>query len=575
MEHAYKIEDLKAKTGSLVSRVNGYLLHSKYNPVIEAQKCAKCNYTKHHTHIVFGYGNGYLVDALSELLTCGEKIIIIDPLIELGVISIDDRHKREPLYYWEPKDTNTLAYCISQLTTVKESKVKIICSFNYDKLFPNELKTTLQMIKNYQEKSIINENTIVFLAQKWQDNLSENTISIVNDFSLKEIYSKFSKPVVIASGGPSLTKQLPLLKKIRENVLVIAAGSTINSLLAVEIEPDFVVSIDGSEVNYTHFKDFKFNNARLIYSPFSYPEIRSSFEKKAFVFTTISENQTGEYFTRKFNHQLPSLVGGASVAHYALTIGQYISTGPIAIIGQDLAFTDNKTHASNNKQEKEITEKDIAIGNIMEVDGYYGDKVLTSKVLFSMKTTFEEMARFYPSKVPIFNCTEGGVKINGYEQITFQQFYENYESTKTLEDDFSVENLFKKSIEKNTFITAFENEITFYDKILINLSEALSILKKNNSRVAFNNKVIKSLEKIDRNLSRLFPNVQMQFVLEPIALKSRQDFLEKENETAIETYQRVYSQSKALYESLLEVTKKSKKNIEKLIKELKIKENQL
>ncbi|WP_169786363.1 motility associated factor glycosyltransferase family protein [Viridibacillus arvi] len=573
MERTYKIEEIEAKTGHAVIKIDGYLLHSKYNPIIEAQKYAKEHYTMHHSHIVFGYGSGYLIDALFEQLKYGEKILIIDPLIEQGIIKIHERHNKEPFYYWNSTKVDPLGMYISGIATSKESKLKVICSYNYDKLFPNNLKLTLQLIKDYQEKSIINENTILLFAKKWQKNLAENTISLVNDYSLEMIKGKYSKPVIIASGGPSLTKQLPLLKKIRKNAIVIAAGSTINSLMAANIEPDFVVSIDGGEPNYRHFKDLEFRHARLIYCPFNHPKIRYSFKKKAFAFITNQEDETIAYFNRKFNCHFPKIVGGGSVAHYSLSIAQYISSGPIAMIGQDLAYTDNKTHASNNKHEKKITEQDIEERSIIKADGYFGDKVSTSKVLYSMKTTFEEMEKLYPAKNPVYNCTEGGLKINGYEQLSFQEFYEKYANVQNVQEKFGVETLKKEEIDTHIFNEIFEDELTIYNKIISNLSEALLILKKNKLKIGFDKKVSKKLDVIDGKLAELYPDIQMQFIVGPIVLESRQSFLEKENETAVETYQRVYSQTKTLYENLLEVTIESRENINATLKKLKSEEN--
>lgn len=568
MEDTYEIEEIYAKTGDLVLKVDGYLLHSKYNPISEAKKFANNHYKMHHTHILFGYGKGYIVDQLVEKLAHSESLIIIDPLVENGFIQIDEKHHKKPLYYWGPSTINTLAYYINQLSTAKETEVKFMVSFNYDKLFPEELKNVLKMIKDFQEKSMVNQNTILFFAEKWQKNLLENIVQVVNDYSLQELQSKYNKPVVVASGGPSLTKQLPLLKKVRDNVLIIAAGSTINSLLAFNIEPDYVVSLDGGEPNYQHFKDLKLKKARLIYSVFNHPLIPKSFENKAFVFVTNDQNSLVSYFDSKFDMTLPQMVGGGTVAQYSLSVAQYISTGPIAMIGQDLAYTNNKTHAANNKHESEITEEDIKSKNLMEVEGYYGYKVLTSKVLYSMKITFEEMAKFFPPKVPVYNCTEGGLKINGYKQINFKDFCDQYVSS-SFEQEFSLDQLPKINRDLNEIIEILEEEITFYNKLTKLLTEALLVLKKNNLNTRFSETTLKKLEKIDNKLSDLYPKVQMDFIVTPIVLEIKQAYLEKEKETEIEKYKRIYNQSYTLYSKLLSATKESMRNTMELIEKLK------
>lgn len=572
MKDTYNIEEITAKTGDPVLRIDGYLLHSKYNPITEAKKFADEQYKMHHTHILFGYGKGYIVDEIVEKLKHNESIIIIDPLVEAGLIKIDERHHRNPIYYWGPSAVNTLAYHINQLATAKETEIKFMISFNYDKLFKEELKNTLEIIRDFQQKSIINQNTIFFFADKWQKNLLENVSSVVEDHTLEQLHLKYDKPVVVASGGPSLTKQLPLLKKIKEDVLIIAAGSTINSLLAENIEPDFVVSMDGGEPNYHHFKDLYLKNTRLIYSVFNHPLIRQSFENKAFTFVMNDQVSLVKYFKNKFDINLPRIVGGGTVAHYSLSIAQYISSGPIAMIGQDLAYTNNKTHAANNKHEQSINKEDE---NLMEVEGYYNDKVITSKVLYSMKTTFEEMAKFYPPSVPVFNCTEGGLKINGYNQISFKEFCEQYVSETSKNDDFSLDSLPIINRGSEDIIKNLTEEITIYNKLINILTEALLALKKNGLETKFSDKTLKKLNKVDEKLSELYPKVQMDFIVTPIVLEVKQAFLERDNENEFEKFKRVYDQSHTLYSKLLTVTKSSKSNTKEWLEKLKHKEKEI
>ncbi|EON70434.1 motility associated factor glycosyltransferase family protein [Lysinibacillus sphaericus] len=556
------VEQVNSRQAQPGLKVNEFFIHSKYNPIIEAERIATTYYENHHTHIIFGYGLGYIVDALLPKVHDG-KIIIIDPLIEKGILNINSRHENvEQIIYWDNKQVNTLAYIVSSIAKGLDLKIKIICAPNYDKLFMQEYYEILKYISEFQNKTIVNQNTVIFFSEQWQNNLAQNLLPIVQDETLSVLHNKLNLPIVVASGGPSLTKQLGLLKQIQEYVIIIAAGSTINSLLAAQIEPDFVVSIDGGEPNYNHFKELKLEKARLIYSVFNHPGIRNAFEKRAFVFAETSQLPIKKYLYDKFDIDTPLITGGGTVAHFSLSIAQLLNSGPIALIGQDLAYTNNLTHASNNKHTQNI---DNSNANVVWADGYDGEKVLSSRVFMSMKVTFEEMMRFNKPAVPLYNCTEGGIKLKGYDQIPFKEFVERYINMQQLKDlsEIDGEKYSRKS--DGEIIDILEEEIKILNKLDRILSDALHLLANNHSKTSFNPKTLKKLDKIDKQIETLTKDVQMHFLVNPIVIEVGNCFLEKPNETPEETYQRIYNQTHTLYTRLLEAIGKSKLNVRQTI----------
>lgn len=556
------VEEVNSRQSQPTLKVNEFFVHSKYNPIIEAERIATTYYENHHTHIIFGYGLGYIVDALLPKVHDG-KIIIIDPLIEKGILNISSRHANvEQIIYWDNKQVNTLAYIVSSIAKGLDLKIKIICAPNYDKLFMQEYYEILKYISEYQNKTIVNQNTVILFSEQWQKNLAQNLLPIVRDETLSALHNKFDLPIVVASGGPSLTKQLGLLKQIQDHVIIIAAGSTINSLLAANIEPDFVVSIDGGEPNYNHFKDLRLKKARLIYSVFNHPGIRDSFKKRAFVFAETSQLPITKYLYKKFNIDIPLITGGGTVAHFAVNIAQMLNSGPIALIGQDLAYTNNLTHASNNKHTQNI---DSTNTNLVWADGYDGEKVLTSRVFMSMKVTFEEMMKFSTPSIPIYNCTEGGIKLKGYEQLPFKKFAERFINKQQLKDLSMIDGKRYSRKSEKEIIAILEEETKILNKLEGILSDALHFLASNHSKTSFNQKVLKKLDKIDRQIETLTKDIQIHFLVNPIVIEIGNCFLEKPNETPEEAYQRVYNQTHTLYTRLLEAIEKSKLNIRQII----------
>ena len=60
------IKYITAKDGNETIEVNGYLLHSKYNPIQEAESLIKKEINKNYVNVIFGFGRGYVSNALAK-----------------------------------------------------------------------------------------------------------------------------------------------------------------------------------------------------------------------------------------------------------------------------------------------------------------------------------------------------------------------------------------------------------------------------------------------------------------------------------------------------------------------------
>ncbi|MGE7690589.1 motility associated factor glycosyltransferase family protein [Lysinibacillus sp. NPDC097214] len=550
----YKIEYIKTRNNLETVTLNGYLLHSKYDPIQEASRIVDKEFEEGYVHILFGYGLGYITEVLNEKIEDATKLIIIDPIYPL--INVGEKTKKNTIINQiEKKELEVLiAGALKNLS----KKVKVICSPNYDKIFPNEMKRVLEVIKEVQKMLQVHENTIRVFSDNWQENFIQNLFNLSRDSSLEELKKTYSCPVVLASGGPSLTKQLSLLKEIKNQVIIIAAGSTINSLLAKGIEPDYIVTIDGGLENYNHFKDIPKIKSQLIYAITSHYRIQDEYPNNKYAFLAASNQAYGEHIKRVFSIDLPRISGGGSVANFAYSIAAYITTGPIAIIGQDLAYTDDKSHAESNKRFKKVDVDFMKSRGTIEIPGYYGDMVVTDYPFLSMKKSFEVIHQNMQHDSPIYNCTEGGAKIEGMDQLSFVDFCEAYVYQQCREKKEIVEENNYRKINTSIFISKMNELISIYNHLIKQLELALKLLNQNKSLGTFNKSTLSELSKIDKNLEKKLKQVSLNYLTDPITLDILRNYEPKLNEGSIETYTRVYNQSKELYSRLLEAVKKTK-----------------
>ncbi|MDN4606796.1 motility associated factor glycosyltransferase family protein [Sporosarcina highlanderae] len=560
---SYQIEKITSRTGLPVLKVNEFLLHSKYNPEREAGQFAEKQYKENSIHILFGFGFGYFADSLKKLFSTNDTLLIVDPICNC-FLDKTTIQKYEIITDINVEFEMNLAKSLEGYKT----NIKMICSPNYDKLIPTEYKTVISIIEKRLKENILNNNTVRFFAESWQENYIQNLAHVLSDRSLVELYKIYDCPIVIASGGPSLVKQLPKLKSIREKIILLAAGSTINTLLHYGIEPDYIISIDGGEGNYNHFKDLYFEKTQFIYSVRNHYKIRKSFKGNSFAFLPSIKFDEQLYIKRLTGKELPMLVGGTSVANYALSIAILMTNNDVALIGQDLAYTDNKTHAEHNRRFKIIDEKYIENRGLFYTKGYHGADVLTDMPLFTMKKSFEQISKISKEEKRLYNCTEGGVRIEGFNQISFEEFCSRIPKHKKIKPQLPKQQSHEKK-EQQLFMRKLSSEINLYNELIKLLKEGLKLLKTHENKFEFNQKIIKKLNKIDAVLKENFECLPMNSIVDPITIDTLNNFPTKKNETSKEQFLRVYLQNTQLYARLLEATKISKKFTESLIERIK------
>lgn len=529
----YDINFEQAKNKEKTVKVNGYYLHSKFNPSLEAEKIVKDVYQPHHLHIIFGYGMGYIIEELSKKRKFNEPIIVIDPLLDKGIFKLKNADNHN-IYYRDVEQPEDIRDTMAKLAGMT-NKIHFFISPNYKKIFLNESHKIAQLVNDVQKREIINISTAMRYALDWQINYAMNLRNINNDMSLNKLFKIYECPIVVAASGPSLSKQLSLLKEYRKRIILICAGSTINSLLNAGIQPDYVVSIDGGINNFQHFENIKLDYSELIYSPLVHYKVRNQFTSTCYSFVPYVRPSISIILKKKIQKELPIINGGGSVAHYALSIAKYMTSGPICMIGQDLAYTNNQTHSNGNKNNKLIENS-----NVILVDGYFNDKVKTDISFKGMIQTFEEMNNFHPHENYIFNCTEGGAKINGYLQKSFQDFL----------DQYAVEEVTKVSItclNSETQADLLKKDFEIYDRILNLLKKGLKVIEKELGPV-FSQDGINQIKKIERKLNALYLETCVDMLLEPIITFAEHEFLPPIDENKYEEFKRVKKYINVLYE---------------------------
>lgn len=551
----YQIEHLNSKNNLPILKINNFFMHSKYNPIKEAEQFVLNKYEENNIHILLGYGSGYIVNAFLNKFRFKEKLVVIDPFMEIELIDAQEKHKEQKnLVFFKSEQIKHLAYFLRKMEMQDyQTAFTVVVSPNYDNFFRELHLEILKQVKESQYRSIIDINTIYKSTDLWQKNIIKSLFYLQTDVSLNVLRNKYEMPVIVASGGPSLTKQLSFLKQIEKKVIVIAAGSTVNSLLAHDIVPDYVVAIDGSVEAYMHFKNSTFDNSRLIYTPTNYNEIRKSFKNIAYMFGIKSGNLES-ILKNKFQIEIPLIRGGGTVAQYSLHVARFISSGPIALIGQDLAYTNNQTHAENNERFEVVELSDLDEKTHFFIKGYNEEPVLTSTVFYDMKRDFERLITLLENPEWIFNCTEGGVKLEGYNQISFTSFISRYVNLKDINKFDFLKDASQSKVSQQEVIKYLKESLKIYTLLKKHLNLGIKLLL--NGNIKLSSTQFKRLKSINLEIDRLLKNVPVEEMLNKIKFGASRIYLEKQNETNSEKNERVIKGTLYIFQQLLESIEK-------------------
>ena len=240
---------------------------------------------------------------------------------------------------------------------------------------------------------------------------------------IKKQRGKKTKTAIIVSTGPSLDKQLELLKKAKDHATIISVDASYSILKAHGIKPDFVTTMERAELTAEFFN-----------SPVS------AFDDEIiFCATTLTHPNTVKYlkgrnssyifrplaYEKGFNDKdFGYLCNGPSAAHFAFDLAAYLEHEKIIFIGQDLAYGKNRsTHATGHtaKTAAEIDKKQ----KTEYAPAYGGDGEVETMTVWNQFRQFFEVLITLTKKdykeISVYNCTEGGARIEGAIELPFKE----------------------------------------------------------------------------------------------------------------------------------------------------------
>ena len=355
------------------------------------------------------------------------------------------------------------------------------------------LKGFVKKINNNHVLYEQNYNNLWKKNNLWTTLLFQDIPYIVNNQDMHVLKDKFkNKPAVILSAGPSLDKNIENLKPYRNKVIVFCVGVAFKTAVKHGIIPDFVAVID----NRKEILDIpEISEVNLIASTNTYEGI---FELKPKRFFNHHNKNTPActWFAKVL--EIPDIEDyqtAGTVAINCLYTAKLMGCDKIILIGQDLAYTDNKCYSQNSAHsgfsvinsktvefEGESNKTDLVLKNqkeflskdLLYVKGSNGTNLLTRPDYYTFILYFEEIAELYASEIKLINATEGGAYLKGYEHITLQEALEkNTGETINVEDVLKDTQLTALNISKRN-----KKALKELKNIIANYNDVKKLIKK-------------------------------------------------------------------------------------------------
>lgn len=309
---------------------------------------------------------------------------------------------------------------------------------NYPKIFENEYTEYLQQIRNLVRREVMTRNTLIERQGCRGRNFLYNLERFYMESGIAELGKSFQKvdktkcPAVLISAGPSLDKNIHILKEYQDKVFIVCVDAAIRVAYKNGIKPDLLVTQDPEFKDPSVFENEYGRDIPILVALTSdYRIIEKNYARKFYIYE--GESYIDDILNET-NCEMFGLHSGGSVANTAFSLIQRVAGfKTIILIGQDLGYPNNRRHASDvfygEKTIKKEDEKDF-----FYVESIDGGQVLTEGNMNMYRLWFENVIEDFPD-LTIVDATEGGAMIHGTEILSLQEALEKYTEGKTY--DFS------------------------------------------------------------------------------------------------------------------------------------------
>jgi hypothetical protein len=381
--------------------------------------------------VCLGFGIGYAPLMLEKQKNfVSRSIVVIEPDLEVILKAFSALDCRSII---ESKD---VLMCVD--FTVDEIGIALQDHLFQDNRLINaknvqivDMPASLSVHRDYYLKAMKRVNSTVYEGVKFVGNCPndalqglDNTLANLERHlalpGIAELGGIFAgKPGIVVASGPSLDKNVHLLKGLENKAVIVSADASLRHLIRRKLKPHFIACMERLDETALLFKGLHekdYEDVHMVASPVVHPDSFAAYKGQ------ILATEREYLYFQSFDFGKGQLVPGPSAGNMAFRLLKYLGCSPIVLIGQDLALNEEgKTHATGDPYGDE---QSVYLDNPEEIEGNYTETLKTNPILKMFHYGYQiDVANFEGT---VINATEGGAKIPGTEVMSFQEAIETH-----------------------------------------------------------------------------------------------------------------------------------------------------
>jgi len=418
------IELIDTRNGSksivIQKGLNRYRLNSSYNPQEEAKKwVSQFEFKNLHTVIaMYGFGNGVFAKEILSQMGKEDKLFIYEPSAQLLLFVLHHFDLTElitnPQIIIAIENINEFEFHHILLNSLDINNIHNQMRLTYpqyDIIFPESGILFWKELKDAHFRATVNINTQKSFGTRMIENTINNIKYIKNSNTITDLIGTIpdNLPAIVVAAGPSIGRQLEALKEAKGKSVIIAVDRILDYLLDNGIEPDFLVTIDPMKAAQYFSKRDDITIPLMCFVE-SNSEILDVHKGKKIICNS------SDYLIKVYEdngHIPPQLFPSASVATFAFTACIELGFKRIILVGQDLAYDGNSSHAGG------IEEKLVQNNDVM-MEGIHGDMIRSRFDWKMFITWYQDMLVLFPD-LEVIDAKDKGAKIKGTKVMSLQE----------------------------------------------------------------------------------------------------------------------------------------------------------
>ncbi|KQH54070.1 motility associated factor glycosyltransferase family protein, partial [Campylobacter coli] len=415
---------------------------------------------------IYGIGNALLIKNLAKHY---KHLFVFESEIELFILALSTIDLSEELKTYQvilfdvaAKDVEIhIAMVFDQQSILEYLSLyeMFISSHYYLKYYEISILSLNELCIKSASVAIRNADITCFLPLLTHGQFLQNIPSMLESIPFQRILSerknKFENAIVV-SAGPSLAKQLPLLKAYQDKAVIFCADGALSMLEKEGIIPDYVTNLDCRDLAMKFFQNKEnLKQSIIALECATHPNVVRSLKAENCMIVLRNKALYQRFNLNDFGY----IDTGTHVSHFSYTLALALGFKNIIMIGQDLAFDEEgNSHSKGFSYGEQFNgEKTVPT---LKAQAYAGKgEVLTHITWNDYRIKLEYLFACNDQKAKFYNATEGGARINFTEELSFKEcceklltkFKPKFELPKSLTKNRSDKLLvkFKEKIQKD------------------------------------------------------------------------------------------------------------------------------